>query len=129
MYSPGTLKFQVVDCVLTVVLGSCCDLLLGPPDAWHWCCVMPLSPRSSSIARSALVLLFPHRLEYTLDGSMRNRPFILIASASLDYLVNLVARPVSLCSSVFRASVMNIWLYFEFIKDLSLIMPFRISVN
>lgn len=69
MYSPGTLKFQVVDCVLTVVLRSCCDLLLGPPDAWHWCCVTPLSPRSSSIARSALALLFPHRWEYTLDDS------------------------------------------------------------
>lgn len=128
MYSPGTLKFQVVDCVLTVVLGSCCDLLLGPPDAWHWCCVMPLSPRCSSIARSSLVLLFPHRWEYTLDGSMRNRPFILIASASLEYLVNLVARPVSLCLSVFR-SISYEYLIFIIIEDPSLITPFHISVN
>ena len=53
----------------------------------------------SDLGGSILILLSCH-LEYTLDGSVENIPFILLASASLVYLLRQVARALSHCLAV-----------------------------
>lgn len=96
---------------LVLVLGHDCGQLLGVPATCHWCCVMHLSPTCpSNVSQSQLwvylfLLLIHCSCEYTLDGSLETRLFILLAPAFLEYLVSLFARSVSLCLVVSRTSL------------------------
>lgn len=93
-------------CWLVLVLEGCCGLLL---DAVMWCLFFPYVLTVLFSLSSGWVC--PCVIHWKLGVHPENRPFILLASASLVYLFNLVARVESLFGSLYSFTY-EILLYF-----------------